>query len=275
MKVTTAVKLFAMAVLAAIATLPVQADDQAPATAPAPAPEVKKSKWESTATASLTLTRGNSESIMGSLDAKTLRKWGKNELKLGAAGAYGETTERTGTAAATTNTTTVSVNAISGYLQYNRLFSEQIFGYVRADGLHDDIAGIDYRFVISPGLGHYLIKKPATTLCVEIGPSYVIEKLDGVEDDYATLRVSDTFTHKFNDRAKIWQMTEVLPALEDFSKILVNTEVGVSASLTKNNKLALTVTLNHKYNSQPGQDPTKPKRMKNDTILKAGITCTF
>jgi putative salt-induced outer membrane protein YdiY len=270
MKITRPVQWFTMAVLTAISALPVQADGPAPV-----ATEEKKPRWESTATASLTLTRGNSETVMGSLDAKTQRKWDKNELKLGAAGAYGETTERTGDTANTTNITTVNVNNISGYMQYNRLFTEHLFGYVRADGLHDDIAGIDYRFIISPGLGYYLIKKPSLSLCGEIGPSYVIERLDGNEDDYMTLRVADSFSYQINDRAKIWQTTEVLPALEDFSKVLVNSEVGISAGITEDNKLALTVTLNHKYNSQPAQDPTKPKRMKNDTIIKAGLTYAF
>jgi putative salt-induced outer membrane protein YdiY len=266
MKTTNLVNLLAMAALAAIGTLSLQAQDQPP--------EEKKPRWESTATASLTLTRGNAETMLASLKAETGKKWDKNELKIGADGAYGETTTRfLDAVGGTTNSTTINVNVVRGFIQYNRLFTERLFGMVRVDGMHDEIAKIDFRVVASPGLGYYFIKKPATTLCGEVGPSYVWERLNGDWNNYAALRVADTFTHKLSDRAKVWQKTEVLPSLKDFSHVLVNSEVGVSASLTQDNKLALTVTLNHSYNSHPAV--ADPRRMRNDTILKAGITYAF
>jgi len=56
--------------------------------------------------------------------------------------------------------------------QYNRLFSERFFGYLRADYLHDGIADIHYQVTVGPGLGYYLIKETNTTLAVEAVPAW-------------------------------------------------------------------------------------------------------
>jgi putative salt-induced outer membrane protein len=226
-------------------------------------PAKPKPKWESALTASLTLTRGNSETMTASGAASTQKKWDSNELKLGIDGTYGESTVNK------TNTT-VSANMIHGFGQYNRLFSERLLGYARAEGLHDEVAEIKYRVTVSPGAGYYLIKKPGTDLDVEIGPGFIWQQQGQTVDNYATLRLGDNFNYQISDRAKIWQKTEVLPKVANFAYVIVNSEVGVSAALTEDKKLSLTVTLNHSYNSQPAAG-----RMRNDTVLKTGITYAF
>jgi hypothetical protein len=117
--------LCSIALIAALATsinFSTRADD-----APPPAPH-----WESTAQAGLTLTRGNSETLLAALAAGTAKKWDCNELSFGADGTYG-TTKINGT-------DTTTANSMHGFGQYNRLFSERAYGYLRVDGLHDDLA---------------------------------------------------------------------------------------------------------------------------------------
>jgi putative salt-induced outer membrane protein YdiY len=256
-------------VAASVGTVSLYAQDAA-ATPPAPAaliatnapPPKPKPKWESTLTASLSLTRGNSETLTASGAAATQKKWDKNEIKLGIDGTYGEITQGTNT--------TVNPNMFHGFGQYNRLFSERLFGYARAEGLHDEVADIKYRVSVSPGGGYYFIKNKTTDLDLELGPGFIWQDQGGVVDNYATLRVGDNFNHKFSDRAKFWQKTEVLPKVANFAYVIVSSEIGVSATLTEDKKLALTVTLNHTYNSQPAAG-----RLRNDTILKTGITYAF
>jgi putative salt-induced outer membrane protein len=228
------------------------------------APPKPPPKWESTLNASLTLTRGNSETLTASGAATTQKKWDQNEIKLGIDGMYGESKDDT------TGENTVNANSIHGFGQYNRLFTERLYGYGRVDGLHDDVADIAYRVMLSPGAGYYLIKKPSTDLSVEVGPGFIWQKQGHDIDNFATLRVGENFNHKFSDRAKVWQKTEYLPKVEDFNYYIVNSEAGISAALTEDKKLSLTVTLNHTYNSQPAEG-----RYKNDTILKTGITYVF
>jgi putative salt-induced outer membrane protein len=259
MKKSGSLRWVAVVVVAAAGamTLPAQIQTNVPAPKPPP-------KWETTLKADLVLTRGNSQTMIASGAANTQKKWDQNELKFNIDGTYGEAKDQD------TGENTINANSIHGSAQYNRLFTERLYGYGRIDALHDDIADLAYRVTASPGAGYYLIKKPSTDLSVEIGPGYVWQKQGGEIDNYPALRFGDNFTHKLNDRAKIWQKTEVLPKVEDFAYIIVNSEIGVSAALTEDKKFSLVVTLFHTYNSRPAED-----RLHNDTILKAGISYTF
>jgi len=223
---------------------------QAPSEPPPPP------KWETAATLGFSLTSGNSDTMLFTGMIKTEKKGPQNEWGFGADGAYGETDDK------------VNNNYIHGFGQYNRLLSERWFLYGRADGLHDEIADVNYRFSLSPGLGYYFIKNKTTSLAAEVGPGVVIEERGGNDRTYATLRVAGRFEHKFSDTARMWAKAEYLPEISDFGNYLLNSEVGVGASLTK--KLELTVILQDNYASEPAKD-----RKNNDLKLVTGITYKF
>lgn len=232
-------------------------------------PEQKKG-WESVASAGVTLTRGNSETFLGTVGVNSQRKWAKDEILLGASAGYGEnsvtTRDATGTKSIEHNTTD---EYIKGFGQYNHLFTERFYGGIRLDGLSDNIAGIDYRFTVSPLAGYYLIKKPNTSLAVEAGPGFVFEKLSGQESEqYVTLRFAERFEHKFSDRAKVWQTAEYLPRVEDFGDYTFNFELGASAAISKS--VDLRVVFQDSYRSEPA-----PGRKQNDMKLIAGIGYRF
>lgn len=222
----------------------------------APVVEPPPSPWESSAFLGLTLTRGNSDSVLFTANVKTTKKEKQNEWAFGADGSYGE------------NDSVKSSQTLHGYGQYNRLFSERCFGYFRADALHDGIADVEYRVMLSPGLGYYLIKEKATSLAVEVGPGYVFEKRGSSDDSYATLRVAERFEHKFSDRARVWQSLEYLPEVGDFPNYVVNFEAGVAATITKN--LELSVVLQDNFVNRPAAG-----RTCNDLKLISGVTYKF
>ena len=227
------------------------AQAEAPLTPPEPPP-----KWESSAFAGLTLTSGNSETVLFTANFKTQKKEKKNEWAFGLDGAYGENDSERNTAIA---------HAVG---QYNRLFTDRWFGYMRVDALHDDIADVSYRVTAGPGIGYYVIKKKETTLAVEAGPGVVFERVGGTDDTYMTVRIAERFEHKFGDRARIWQLLEFLPQVDEFENHIINAEIGVEASLTK--KTLLSVVLQDTYDSQPA-----PGRKHNDLKLVSGITYKF
>lgn len=227
-----------------------------------PEPE-KKPKWESSAGVGLTLTDGNSETVLFTADVKTQKIWDKNEIRLGADVAYGETENRL------TYENEKNQEIYRAFGQYNRLFpNERTYGYFKVDAMRDEIALVDYRFTFSPGLGHYLVKNETTSLSVEAGPGYVIERVDGDEDDYVSLRLGERFEHKFNDKVRMWQTAEIMPQVDDFDNYLVNAEIGVEASLTE--KLSLRSTLSGTYDSQPAAD-----REKEDIKLITSLVYKF
>jgi len=224
--------------------------------ADAAAPVEKKPKWESSASLGFTLTSGNTDSVLLTAQALTQKKWDQNELRFGADGAYGETED------------VKSADSVRGYGQYNRLFSERWFGYIRGEALHDAISDIDYRFMVSPGIGYYFIKTERTFLSAEAGPGFVYEKQGGDSTGYVTLRVAERFEHKFNDRVKIWQSLEFLPQVDDFNNYLLNAEIGVESKMTDH--LSLKVYAVDNYDNEPA-----PGRKENDIKLVSAVGYTF
>jgi putative salt-induced outer membrane protein YdiY len=234
-----------------------RSEDAPPASQPA-------TKWQSTAAAGLTLTRGNSENLMATLSAATGRKWEQNELALGVDAAYGKNTDQK------TDVTTRTSDTYHGFGQYNRLFTERLFGYFRADGLYDSVADIHYRVTLSPGLGYYFIKEKATHLSAELGPSYVLQKLGNEETSFATLRVGEKFDRRLSEHARLWQSAEWLPKVDDFHNYVINAEIGVEADLTQDKRLSMRTFLQDTYNSRPATG-----RKNNDAKLVAGIAYKF
>lgn len=243
--------------------------------ADAAAPVIQtNSPWEGTASVGLTVTRGNSENVLFTANAKMARKGPLNEIAFGADGAYGESTttsKRDSVTFLKTENTTKNANFMHGFFQYNRIFDEQLYGYVRLDALHDDIADISYRIALSPGLGHYFIKKPNTRLSAEVGPGVILQRTSGAEantDVYATLRVAERFEHKFNDSVKMWQSLEFLPQVDRFGNYLINFEIGAEAALTKS--VSLLTYLQDNYDNEPAAG-----RKNNDLKLVAAIGVKF
>lgn len=194
-------------------------------------------KWVTTAGLGLTISEGNSENTLFNANLIASRKWQKNELDLGLDGAYGEADGVRNTANA------------HAFAQYNRLFSERLYGLLRIDGLHDDVSDVQYRATVSPGIGYYLIKNTNTFLRFETGPAFVWERVAGVDDEYVALRFAERFETQLNERVKLWQFLEWLPSVEDFEDGVVNGEVGIDAGLTK--KLSLRTIVQDTYDSTP------------------------
>ena len=216
-----------------------------------------KNPWESSVSAGLTLTRGNSDTLLVTAGALTEKKNNINEWSFGADGAYGEDSGQK-------NNDTVHL-----FGQFNHLFTEKFYAYLRANALHDGIADLQYRLTIGPGVGYYLLKETNTTLAVEGGTAFVFERLGNEDNTYATLRFAERFEHKFNEqRARVWQSIEILPQVDDFNNYIVNAEIGIEASISK--KLSLQTFLVDNYNNQPAAG-----RQKNDVKLVSGLKYKF
>jgi putative salt-induced outer membrane protein YdiY len=215
-----------------------------------------KPRWNSTAAAGLTLTSGNSETLLITANLGTEKKWDRNEVAFGIDGAYGEQDDLK------------NVETLHGFGQYNRLFSERLFGFLRADALHDDIADVDYRVTLSGGLGYYFIKNKTTFLRGEVGPGVVFEKAGGDTDTYMTLRVAERFEHQLTKTAKLWQSAEFLPDVSDWDNYVINAEIGIDVAIST--KWSLTTYIQDTYDNQPA-----PGRKHNDLKLVAGTKYKF
>ncbi len=237
-----------------ISGMAARAADAAPAAAATKPPEPT---WETSATAGATVTRGNSKTLLFTAGLLSQKKWDQNEARLGLDGAYGK------------NDTVKNTEFARLFGQYNRLFTERWYGYIRAEISHDAIADVEYRVTVSPGAGYYLLKDEKQSLSVEVGPGFITEKLGNHEkNNYMTLRVAERYELKLNDKTRVWQSAEWLPQVDRFKNYLLNTEIGLETQLTK--KLSFRTYLQDIYDNEP-----VPGRKKNDLKLVSGIAYKF
>ena len=213
-------------------------------------------RWEKSASAGLALTKGNSDTLLFTADFLAAKKWADDEVNLGAAATYGE------------NNDIKNNETLRAFGQWNHLFTQHFYSYVRLEGLHDAVADVEYRVTLSPGVGYYFIKNDRTRLSGEAGPGIVFEKQGSVERQYLTARLAERFEHKFNDRARIWQSLEFLPQVDDLNNFIINAEVGVEAALSK--KTSLRVVASDTYDREPA-----PGRKQNDLKLVSAIALKF
>jgi putative salt-induced outer membrane protein YdiY len=209
-------------------------------------------KWDVSVAAGVTVTKGNSDTELFTLTGRADKKWDANEIHLGLDAAYGEDQGEKNNE---------SVRAVG---QYNRLFTDRWYVYARAEGLHDAIADVEYRFTVGPGVGYYFIKSTNTTLNVDGGPAVVFEKEGPNERSYFTVRVGEKLEHKFNDRVRIWEAVEFLPQVDHFENYIINGEAGVESALSKS--WALRFVLQDTYDNRPA-----PGRKENDLKLVAAL----
>ena len=213
-------------------------------------------QWNSSASLGLTVAKGNTDTLLVNGQIASAKITKHNEFTIGLEGGYGE------------QNTVKDVESLHGYGQWNHLFTPRLFSYVRADGLHDGISELDYRYTLSPGAGYYFVKNTNTTFAAEAGPGVVFERLGGIDDTYATLRVGERYEHKFNPRTRFWESIEVLPEVDKWQKYIANAEIGVEAAITKT--LSLKTYVQDNYVNRPALD-----RHNNDVKLVSGISVKF
>ena len=234
-----------------------------------------KDGWTTALNAGLTMTDGNSETMAANVGLTTEGvKDGLGSVIAGADFNYGESTvSSTATDPATgesvvTETEETTVENAKAFVSVKKTLSAKTFAYLDGSVLYDDVALIDYRATLGPGLGFYLVKNDKRQLSLEAGPSYVWEKVDGASNDYLALRFAERYSCQATKTAKLVQSLEYLPEAEDFDNYLLTAEVGVEAAM--NDHLSLRIVLQDKYDSTPA-----PGAERNDLSLIAGLGFTL
>ena len=230
-----------------------------------------KDGWTTALNAGLTMTDGNSETMAANVGLTTEGvKDGLGSVIAGADFNYGESTvSSTATDPATgesvvTETEETTVENAKAFVNVKKTLSAKTFAYLDGSVLYDDVALIDYRATLGPGLGFYLVKNDKRTLTFETGPSYVWERVDGATDDYLALRFAERYACQISATAKLVQSLEYVPAAEDFDDYLLTGEIGAEAAMT--DRISLKVVLQDKYDSTPAGEAEY-----NDLSLIAGI----
>ena len=220
--------------------------------------------------AGLTLTDGNSETLAANVGLKTEgEKEGLGSVLAGAEFNYGESTVKT------TTTDEAGVETVAEkdektvenaklFANVKKTLSPRTFLSLDGTAAYDDVADIDYRATLGPGLGAYLVKNDQRELTLEAGPAYLWEKVGGARNDYLALRFAERYVCQALKNAKLVQSLEYLPEAEDFDNYLLVGEIGVEAAMS--DRLSLRVVLQDKYDNTPAEG-----KERNDLSLIAGL----
>jgi putative salt-induced outer membrane protein YdiY len=219
--------------------------------------------WQTTANINASVAKGNSDTLLVGAAIKTLKKWEKNEVALGADTTYGNNRDQA------SGLRTTTAQNYGAFAQYNRLITERWYFAALVDGRQDRIAGVNYRVSLAPSAGYYAVKNDTFTLSFEAGPGFIFESLKGAgTENYLALRLAENFRWKINERASLQQKFEYLPKVEDFGNYVANFDLTLSSKITE--KLSVNVTFQDFYRSEPA-----PGRKENDLRLLAGLGYTF
>ncbi len=218
-------------------------------------------QFESSLAMGVTMTDGNSETLQA--NASLLAKGERADLgsyRAGLEGNYGESVvnderERT-------------VQNARALANARKKLTSRAFAVLDGTALHDDVALVDYRLTLGPGLGLYLVKTKETALSLETGPAQVWEKVASETDEYITWRVANRFEQSVGPTAKLWQSAEYLVKADDGADYLVTAEVGAEAAM--NSRMNLRVVLQEKHDSTPA-----PGLERNDVTLIAGFSLSL
>ena len=240
----------------------VRADEVPPATPPASFVDSDVVKdWNGMFALGLNIAKGNSDTLLFNAAAGVEKLWKTDEWHFGIDGAYGINNWGH-------SDENKSVNNVHGIADYRHLFSERLYAGAVAEFLHDDIADVAYRVILSPAVGYYFIKSPVTRFRGEFGPAYIVERVGGSDHQRIALRFTERFEHDFSKTAKWWEQVDYLPQVDDFGNYLLNAEIGIEAAI--NSHFSLRAVAQDKFNSQPPSD-----RERNDLSILAALVYKF
>lgn len=222
-------------------------------------------QWRSLFTAGASVANGNSDAKSASLSADLIKLTTSDKWEFNGAGQY----------ARSAGETTANRQNFTGV--YNRDISPEWFGFGQGDLVRDIPSDLSSRVTPSTGLGYHVVKQPDQTFDVSAGLAYTWDRyrapqvVDGElrsRHDHRELLLAEQSNNKLSDSTTFKQKLTIYPSVSQGDGVRTVFDAGLSVAMTR--QLALTATLSHRYDSQPG-DGLK----KNDTLFVTGVSLRF
>lgn len=220
--------------------------------------------WDKTLSFGFNLTDGNSNTVLLNSTAKIAREYKKDIWRFEAAGNYGEDKD----SGDDEDGSDANQKNVSADGEYKHLLSERWYAGFGVSYLYDDVAEIDYRVILKPTIGYFLLKTDSLSLSVDVGPGYVFERVGREEEDYFAPRFSNRLDYTISKSARIFETTEYLINVEDSDAYIVNAEAGIEAAI--NSYLSLVISLKNAYDNTPADD-----KERNDFSMVTALQVTL
>jgi putative salt-induced outer membrane protein len=222
-------------------------------------------QWRSLFTAGASIASGNTDAKSASLGADVIKLTSTDKWEFTGTGQY----------ARSAGATTADRQTFTSL--YNRDITPQWYGFGQLDLVRDIPSDLSSRITPSTGLGYHVVKKPGQTFDVSAGlaytwdryrsPQVVADQLRG-RYDHAEVLLAEESNNKLSDTTTFKQKFTVYPSISEGDGVRTVFDAALSVAMTK--QLALTATLSHRYDSDPG-DGLK----KNDTLFVTGLSLRF
>jgi putative salt-induced outer membrane protein len=221
--------------------------------------ETPKNVWVRQLSAGLILTSGNNDTLTVTGGLSVEKETDSDKFRAFVNGAYGESNDVKNT------------EFIRAGVGYQADFSKFAYWYVGLGLETDEVAALDFRLNVGPGVGFHLLKTDAVSLDVEAGVAYYHEKYSiptTTDEDTLRARIGQSFSYKFANGAKFYQTAELAGDVSDTENFIFNFEAGVESTLT--DRLKLRLSFLDRYVNQPpaGLD-------ENDIQLTSSIVVGF
>lgn len=226
--------------------------------------------WHGEVNVAYTAARGNTYENSASILAKLNRRWEHDRLNL-SAGYYNS---RTGASDGDARTTTDRWE-IEG--QEDHFWSTSLYNYLNLKYESDRVAELLARYRAGLGLGYQWLENYEHQLTgkwnfnQELGVNYIKEEYDGDNDaakknGFAALRYAHhlKYNPKWNEDVEFFHNLEYLPEVDEWTKYLVKTDIGISTKIVGNFDLLAKIEFD--YNSKPANE-----RKKDDVRYIVGL----
>ena len=222
-------------------------------------------QWRSLFTAGASVATGNTDAKSASLGADVIKLTTMDKWSLTGSGQYARSDGAT------------TADRLGGSAIYSRDITPEWFGFGQLDLLRDAPSDLKLRTTLGSGLGYHVVKKPDQTFDISAGAAWTVDRYNHpqlIDDEvrsranHAELLIAEESNNKLSDSTTFKQKLTVYPNLSDTDGVRTVFDAGLSVAMTK--QLALTATLSHRYDSQPGEG-----LKKNDTLFVTGVSLRF
>ncbi len=219
-------------------------------------------QWRSLFTAGASVANGNSDAKSASLAADVIKLTSADKWEFSGAAQY----------ARSAGATTANRQNSTGL--YNRDISPRWYGFGQLDLVRDIPGDLSSRITPSTGLGYHVVREPDQSFDLSAGLAYTWDRyrapqvVDGElrsRHDHAELLLAEESNNKLSDSTTFKQKLTIYPSVSQGDGVRTVFDSGLSVAMTR--QLALTATLSHRYDSQPGAGVKK-----NDTLFVTGVS---
>jgi len=213
--------------------------------------------WKQSLSLGFNLARGNTENTQFNTRYDAKKKREKDSISVKVAANFGEDDVQK-------NTDNYLVGA-----QYNRTISQRYFWLINSSYEVDNIADLDYRFQLSPGLGYKLIEKKNNTLDIEAGLGYQSQQYDSQsKEDNVAYRAAEKWDYQLSETSSLWQSAEISGAVDEGDDYIIKAVIGIQSKVAGN--LNLKSFIQDKYTNDPANN-----KKKNDISFNTVLVYSF